>query len=219
MSLTNYLFLSMVSILLTGCFGDYNRFIDVVDRNNKLTNSSQMTKLFVKEYNERIIDIMSRPEYYGKASDLDYSIVQAQEIDSENIKYTYSFNEIFLDSKYISYYFIVNSITNKINWEFTHCNKRKIDFNDKKSYQQCLKNSRVIKEKNNIYRIGVNRMILKKYGYKKDDYNTRDVDDIQIVTDILNADADGRCKNVIEKILKKEYWGFEHNVRYYVRCN
>lgn len=218
MSLINYLLLLVFSVLLTGCFGDYNRFIDVVDRNNKLTNSSQMTELFVKEYNEHIIDIMSRPEYYGKSNDLDYSIVKPQEVDAKDIKYTYSFNENFLDSKYISYYFIVNSSTNKIiNWEFTYCNKRKIDFNDKKSYQQCLKNSRVIKEKNNIYRIGVNRMILKKYGYKKDNYNTKHVDDIQIVTDILNAD--GQCKNGINKILKKEYWGFEHNVRYYVRCS
>jgi hypothetical protein len=211
------LLLFLISISFVGCLGDYNRFVDIVERNDNLKNNYTMKETYIEKYNTHIRDIMYRPEYYGKASDLDYSIVEAEIIDSKNIKYTYSFNESFIGSKYVDYYFIVDRDTSEIvDWEFTYCNKREIDANDEKSYQTCLRDSRVTKEEEDVYRIGVNRAILERYGYKKTDYKTRSEDDIKIVTDVL--DADGLCKNGIEKILKKEYWGFEHNVRYYVKC-
>jgi hypothetical protein len=120
-------------------------------------------------------------------------------------------------NKYVSYYWTVNKNTSQIlDWEFTYCDKREIDPKNETSYRKCLRDTRVTREQNNVYRIGLNRAVLEKYGYKKTDHKTRSEDDIKIATDILASE--NLCTQGVDKILKKEYWGFEHNVRYYVKC-
>lgn len=204
------LVLCITSILITSCDRNTTLRTTIDYNNNRVSSENIISKKEVEFLKSNIKD--SRHGAIGY--DRDSYMKTIKNSSKSQLYFGFCLEGI---NKYLEYYYILDKKNRVIAWKFTHCDKRKIDFNDKTSYQQCFKNSKVIKEKNNIYRIGVNRTILKKYGYKKDDYNTKHVDDIHIVTDIL--DADGRCKNGIKKILKKEYWGFEHNVRYYVKCN
>ena len=51
-------FFLFISLLLVGCLGDYNRFVDIVDRNDKLQKNHVMDTLYIQKYNTQVKDIL-----------------------------------------------------------------------------------------------------------------------------------------------------------------
>jgi len=207
-------FFLFISLSFTGCLGDYNRFIDVVGRNdNIIDNQVVMDSTWVKNYNQRVLDSRSKNGETRLGRDLDYTLLKPKYGNDGKIEYHFSFNEHFIDDKYIDYYFIAKAGTQEVvKWDFLYCNKKEIDPENKESYKVCLRDTRVIKQSDDTYRIGVNMIYLKKYGYTKQFKSNED--DLKIVDDVLNLHH--LCTMEKHQIVRKGYWAF--GVRYKVKC-
>jgi len=218
------LWLLFISLLFNGCIGGKGRLYNTVNYlNNQIENDEYYTKQDVKKSND-----------YYKVRNMQNDGMVGKTIHRDDGKLeVHKSGTIHLD-KYEDFYYILNKNRKIIGWEFLHCDKRTINFDNPKSYEKCLKNTRVTKAKDNIYRIGVNKTFLIKYGYKYDNertfflfsspdkYNketeklkTTKEDDKKIIMELTREK--NICNNGYE-ILKKEYWGSRYNVRYYIEC-
>jgi hypothetical protein len=205
--------LLLVSFIVNGCSGHGN-FHSFVEGQNKMMNSnSKINNQWIKDFNHGL-NPYQKPKL--TSYDLDALPITRTLRKDGNIQENWSLAAVGVHGRYYIYYNVIDKVTNRyIDWNFVYCDKNKIDLNDESTYKECLKDTRITKEINKIYRIGVSRIFRKKYGYNIHEIATKK-DNQQIVQDVLAEEK--LCLNANVSIIRKIFVR-AGGVRYMVECN